>query len=82
MEYVVQMDSKGRIVIPKEIREKLQLGGGRRLKVKYTNGKIVLEPAEGIAEKYYGLFKVDKPLPEDLDEIIVGVVEKWWRKTT
>ncbi len=78
--YVVQIDSKGRIVIPKEIRERLGLTSGKRLKIVYTNGKIVLEPIESVAEKYYGLFKVNKPLPENLDEFAVRVVEKWWRE--
>jgi len=41
--YVVKMDSKGRIVIPKDIRVKLGLKAGSKIQVFLKEGEIVLK---------------------------------------
>jgi hypothetical protein len=44
--------------------------------------RIVIEPLEPVAERYYGAFKVDS-WPDDLDEFITEALRKeWTRKRT
>ena len=44
MSDVVTINDQGRIVIPKAIRQRLNLAGGQRLEVHLENGRIVLTP--------------------------------------
>ncbi|GFN22873.1 MAG: AbrB/MazE/SpoVT family DNA-binding domain-containing protein [Thermoanaerobacteraceae bacterium] len=48
---VTTLSTKGQLVLPKEIRERLGLFPGDRLKVELSGGRIVLEPIEGKARK-------------------------------
>lgn len=74
---ITKVDEKGRVMIPKNIRETANLKEGCYVSIK-TEGKIiVMEPSEPVAEKYYGAFKVTK-WPEDMDEFVVEVIKKWW----
>lgn len=41
----VEMDAQGRVVIPKEIRERARLLPGRRLSLEWREGGLVLRPA-------------------------------------
>ena len=77
MSVIVRVDEKGRVVIPKSIREKVKLKGGNYVNVRVEGRTIVLEPLESIADKYFGAFKVSR-WPEDLDEFMVGVARRWW----
>lgn len=78
----VKVDQKGRIIIPKNIREIIGLKEGSYVKIKVHEKRIIIEPMEPIADKYFGAFKVSK-WPEDLDEFAVKVARKWWtRKAT
>ena len=77
MSTIVKVDEKGRVVIPKSIREKVKLKGGNYVNVKVEGKTIVMEPLESIADKYFGAFKISR-WPEDLDEFIVEVTKKWW----
>jgi len=77
MSAIVKVDEKGRVVIPKRIREKVKLKEGNYVNVKAKGKTIVMEPLESIADKYYGAFKVSK-WPKDLDEFIVEVTNRWW----
>jgi len=74
---IVKVDEKGRVVIPKSIREKVKLKGGNYVNVKVEGETIVMEPLKSIADKYFGAFKISR-WPEDLDEFIVEVAKKWW----
>jgi len=38
------VEERGRILIPKEIREKIGLKGGEKMRVKEKNGEVVLKP--------------------------------------
>ena len=77
----VKMDEKGRIIIPKRIRKAAQLKEGSYMNIS-TKGKIVIiAPIEPVADKYFGAFKVTN-WPEDLDEFVVEVKEKWRKKST
>jgi AbrB family looped-hinge helix DNA binding protein len=74
---VVKVDEKGRIVIPKRLREKARVREGGHVRVRADERGIVIEPLEPIADKYFGAFKVVK-WPENLDEFVVEVMRKWW----
>ncbi|AAY81286.1 hypothetical protein Saci_1984 [Sulfolobus acidocaldarius DSM 639] len=70
---IVVMDDRGRITIPKEIRERIKT---RMLKIRVEGDKIILEPMEIDIDRYYGIFRkdpgdmdVDKVLRESLSEL-------------
>ena len=77
-----KVDEKGRIFLKKKIREEVGIKPNSIVKVKVEKKKVVIEPIEvgkktdNIADKYYGIIKVEK-WPEDLDDFMVGVVRKW-----
>jgi AbrB family looped-hinge helix DNA binding protein len=73
----VKVDEKGRIMIPKNIREAAELKEGSYVTIKSKGKIIIMEPLEPVADKYYGAFKVTK-WPENMDEFIVEVIKKWW----
>lgn len=77
MTVVVRVDEKGRVVIPKNIREKAKMKEGGYVKIMAEEKGIIIEPLESFADKYFGAFKIDK-WPEDLDEFAVEVIKKWW----
>ena len=65
-EFILKVNDRGRITIPKEVRELLK---SKRLKLKIEDGKIILEPVVLDVNKYYGMFKKDIG-NEDIDEIL------------
>jgi len=77
---VVRVDEKGRILIPKGIREALGVKERQMLRIEVVDGKIVLEPIKDIADKYYGVIRVKK-WPRDLDEFLAEALQEWWRRS-
>jgi AbrB family looped-hinge helix DNA binding protein len=73
----VKVDGKGRIVIPKDLREKAEIRKGGYVKVRAEGKTIIIESVESIADKYYGIFKIEK-WSGDLDDFIVQVMKRWW----
>lgn len=73
----VKVDEKGRIIIPKSMREKAGVKEGSYVKIRVYEKGIIIEPIEPIADKYFGAFKITK-WPEDLDEFVIEVMRKWW----
>lgn len=73
----VKVDEKGRVIIPKSLREKAKVKEGSYVKIKADEKSIVIEPLEPVADKYFGAFKITR-WPEDLDEFVVKVMRKWW----
>jgi len=65
-EFILKVDDRGRITIPKEVRGLLK---SKRLKLKIEDGKIILEPVVLDVNKCYGIFKKDIG-NEDIDEIL------------
>jgi len=65
-EFILKIDDRGRITIPKEVRELLK---SKRLKLKIEDGKIILEPVVLDVNEYYGIFRKDIG-NEDIDEIL------------
>ena len=55
------MSEKGQVVIPKPIREGLDLRPSDTLQVGVENGKIILSPITKINE-FLGVIKVKKPI--------------------
>ena len=73
----VKVDEKGRIIIPKNIREAAELKEGSYVTIKSKGKIIMMEPLEPVADKYYGAFKVTR-WPENMDEFMVEVIKQWW----
>ncbi|MEM3872270.1 MAG: AbrB/MazE/SpoVT family DNA-binding domain-containing protein [Nitrososphaeria archaeon] len=74
---VVKVDKKGRIMIPKRIREKVKVKEDGYVKVRADEKSIIIEPIESIADKYFGAFKILR-WPEDLDNFVNEVLKEWW----
>jgi len=74
-EYLLSVDEKGRIVIPKEVREELNIAS--KVKLIVEDGKIELLPY--IKKNYRGLFKASLK-PEDVDEILKEALEERSKK--
>ena len=49
MEEIITIDGAGRVVIPKLLRTRLQLGPGRRLRILQDGGRLVLEPVDDVS---------------------------------
>ena len=79
MSIIVYVDGRGRITIPRELRDKLKVKKGMSFEVSYEDGEIILRPLKSIADRYYKIYKVDR-WPEDLDEFIVEAMNRWWRE--
>jgi AbrB family looped-hinge helix DNA binding protein len=77
VETTVKMDAKGRVTIPKNIRKAAKLKPGTYVNIKAKDKTVIIEPAESVAEKYCGIFKITK-WPEDLDGFVVEAARKWW----
>jgi len=73
----VKVDGKGRVVIPKILREKASIREGGYVKIRAEGKAIIIEPVESIADKYYGAFKIEN-WPENLDDFIIQVMRRWW----
>ncbi len=56
---LVKITSKGQIVIPSEVRKKLNIQKGQKLVVSVEENRIILEPVEDILRKGRGLLKDD-----------------------
>jgi AbrB family looped-hinge helix DNA binding protein len=78
-ETTAKLDEKGRVRIPKHIRETAKLKEGSYVNIKTKGKTIIMEAAEPVADKYYGAFKITK-WPEDLDEFITEAIQKQWTK--
>ena len=79
VETTAKMDEKGRVRIPKQIREAAQLKDGSCVNIKAKGKTIVIELAEPVADKYYGAFKVEK-WPEDMDRFVEEAMQKRWKQ--
>jgi AbrB family looped-hinge helix DNA binding protein len=76
----VKMDEKGRIIIPRRIRKAAQLREGSYLNIRSKGKSVILEAADPVADKYFGVVKITNwPKNLDLDEYVVEA-EKKWRK--
>jgi len=79
VETTVKLDEKGRIRIPRKIREAAQLAEGSCVNIKAEGKTIIIEASEPIADKYYGIVHVEK-WPEDIDEYGKTEMQKRWKQ--
>lgn len=78
-EATAKIDEKGRVMIPKNVRETAKLKKGSYVSIKAKGKAIIIEPAEPVADKYYGAFEIAK-WPKDMDEFMVEAVKEWWTR--
>lgn len=75
---IVRVDEKGRVTLPKDVRENAGIRKGSYIKVRLKDEKtVVIEPLGSIAERFYGALKIEK-WPEDLDEFAAEAIKRWW----
>ncbi len=77
---IVEMDKKGRVLIPKKIRDKLNLREGTKFRLRIEDEKIILVKEESTAERYAGKYKAKIPIPKDLDDFLNMVIQNWWKE--
>ncbi|MBI3819353.1 MAG: AbrB/MazE/SpoVT family DNA-binding domain-containing protein [Planctomycetes bacterium] len=66
---IVKISSKFQIVIPKEIREKLELSRGQKIQFYFHEGQMMLIPERAV-ESMRGFLKIsDTSVPRDKDRI-------------
>jgi len=69
MMQVVTASSRGQIVIPKEIRKRLNIVAGKRLSVKAEGDRVLLTPLpDDPVEAFCGIFKEKSSLTRALTE--------------
>ena len=74
------IDAAGRVVIPKEMRERLGLRRGRPIEIRERDGRIEIEPATtsmSLVRRSGGSVAVpDEKLPPLTDEIVRDTLER------
>jgi len=69
MGYTVTIDEKGRIVIPKEIREKLNLKEGSKVEINLEkDGKIIISVKRLSVDNIYGIAGKESIKIEEIEE--------------
>jgi AbrB family looped-hinge helix DNA binding protein len=75
-----RVDSSGRVVIPKALRERLGLTGGRTVEIREREGRIEIEPAPTpmhLVNTRRGPVAVPaEPLPPLTDDIVRASIEQ------
>jgi AbrB family looped-hinge helix DNA binding protein len=70
MNTITTIDKAGRIVLPKQIRDELQLGPGDAIELEASEDRVVLRPARGKGRMYkeHGVWVFDsgQPLAADV----------------
>ena len=70
MGYVVTVDERGRIVIPKEIRDKLNLKEGSKVEINLDNGRIIINVKKITIDNIYGIAGKESVKIEDIEEAL------------
>ena len=74
------IDAAGRIVIPKEFRDRLRLTRGRALEIRERDGRIEIEPAAtrmSLVRRGRGFVAVpEEKLPPLTDELVRETLER------
>jgi AbrB family looped-hinge helix DNA binding protein len=77
MNTTISMDRAGRVVLPKPIRDRLQLTPGEALEIESFEDHIVLRPArpQGTMRKELGVWVFDSGEPLSAD-VVHGTIQK------
>ena len=78
--HVVVLDGKGRILIPKSIRDSIGATVGTAFIVSLEGDKIILRKLGRPSERFAGIFKPKRGVPEDLDRFVIEAMQGWWKK--
>ena len=74
------IDAAGRVVVPKAIRDRLGLTGGRAIEIRERDGRLEIEPAPvamKLAKRKHGMVAVPaRKLPPLTDEIVRDTIER------
>ncbi|MUM64937.1 AbrB/MazE/SpoVT family DNA-binding domain-containing protein [Acidianus infernus] len=71
MGYIVTMDEKGRIVIPKEIRDELNLKEGSKVEVELEkDGRIIIKVKKLTVDDIYGIAGKESVKIEEIEEAL------------
>ena len=74
------LDKAGRVVIPKPLRDELQLGPGDTLQLESSGEQITLRPVRGTMplQKEHGIwvYRTGNPLPESVIDNIVREIRE------
>ena len=80
MNTTLTIDKAGRVVLPKPVREALQINPGDSLELESSDDQIVLRPARGRARMYkkQGMWVLhsDTPLPANVVEDTIRKVRR------
>ena len=79
VEATAKLDEKGRIRIPRKIREATQLAQGSYVNIKAEGKTIIIKAPEPIADRYYGIVHVEK-WPKDIDQYGKAEMQKRWKQ--
>jgi len=78
------VDSKGRLTLPKELREQLGLKPGDRVKIEFRQGKLIVERLEDpfkVLERLLGDFSFNREARRAAEELALKeVTARWSRK--
>jgi AbrB family looped-hinge helix DNA binding protein len=71
MNATTTMDKAGRIVLPKQVRDELQLGPGDSLELEASEDHIILRPARGKGRMYkeHGMWVFDSGEPLSVETV-------------
>jgi len=74
------IDTAGRIVVPKALRERLGLSGGREVDIREREGRLEIEPAPVpmslVKRRGGGVAVPARKLPPLTDEIVRDTIER------
>jgi len=67
----VSVDDRGRILVPKDLRDKLGIRGGERLSVDERDGEVVLRPVESkeSLKELKGVVEDSEVSPDEVKDI-------------
>ena len=72
-EYELTVSPRGQVVLPKAIRERLDLAAGGKLRVEIENERIVLKPRTRSVASLFGMLHRPGMKPKSLEEIEEGI---------
>lgn len=74
------IDGAGRIVVPKSLRDAMQIGAGQQVDIVFTDGRLEIEvaptAAHVVTDGEGARVVPDAPLPPLTDEVVRDVLEQ------